>query len=137
MVTTGLVFVDANIILEYWLDNKNANNCETFLRLIQSGELRVLITDFILYTCLLQIQWQLRSLQMMQNLLFYLSISSGATLLRPTIVDINDATKYMHRYNLDFDDGLVVAVMINNDIKTLYSYDKDFDRVKIINRREP
>lgn len=43
----------------------------------------------------------------------------------------------MGKYNLDFDDALVVSSMIANKIKKLVSFDKHFDVVREIERIEP
>ncbi len=39
--------------------------------------------------------------------------------------------------NLDFEDCLSLAHMERLKIKTILSYDRDFDRLKTIQRREP
>lgn len=38
---------------------------------------------------------------------------------------------------IDFEDALSIAYMIENEIKEIYSYDKDFDKFSFINRLEP
>ncbi len=39
--------------------------------------------------------------------------------------------------NLDFGDTLIIATMMQQNSQTLYSYDRDFDRIKTIIRQEP
>lgn len=39
--------------------------------------------------------------------------------------------------NLDFGDTLIIATMMQQGSQTLYSYDRDFDRIKTIIRQEP
>ncbi len=39
--------------------------------------------------------------------------------------------------NLDFGDALIATAMLRADTPTLYSYDKDFDQLKGIARKEP
>lgn len=39
--------------------------------------------------------------------------------------------------NLDFGDTLIIATMMQQSSQTLYSYDRDFDRIKTIIRQEP
>lgn len=43
----------------------------------------------------------------------------------------------MRKYNIDFDDALVVSSMAEAKIKKLISFDKDFDKIKEIERLEP
>lgn len=38
---------------------------------------------------------------------------------------------------LDFGDAMIVAHMLESGERTVYSYDKDFDRVSSVTRREP
>jgi predicted nucleic acid-binding protein len=40
-------------------------------------------------------------------------------------------------YNIDFEDALIVAQMERQSISELYSYDRGFDKVAGISRREP
>ena len=39
--------------------------------------------------------------------------------------------------SIDFPDCLTVAHMLHEDMRTLYSYDRDFDRFGMIKRCEP
>ena len=39
--------------------------------------------------------------------------------------------------SLDFEDALQIAHMERTGVQELYSYDKDFDRVPSVTRREP
>ncbi len=39
--------------------------------------------------------------------------------------------------NLDFGDTLIIATMLQQDSQILYSYDRDFDRIKTVTRQEP
>ncbi len=39
--------------------------------------------------------------------------------------------------NLDFGDTLIIATMMQQSSQTLFSYDKDFDRIKTIIRQDP
>jgi predicted nucleic acid-binding protein len=48
--------------------------------------------------------------------------------------DMAKATRCIDRWKLDFNDALVVACMVNNNIKTLISLDKDFDKVANLKR---
>ncbi|MFX0163510.1 MAG: hypothetical protein ACFE68_09320 [Candidatus Hodarchaeota archaeon] len=43
-----MYFIDANIFLELALDQDKANDCEGFLKRVQNGGLRGVITDFLI-----------------------------------------------------------------------------------------
>jgi len=131
-----LVFVDANIFLELMFDDKKADECENFLIKIRNKEIEAETTDFIIYTCLLQIQQKLKSLNYMQKFILLIG-DLNLNIIRPSLEDIYDATKIVEKYNLDFDDSLIVSCMKSNNIKTLISLDKHFDKVDFIKRSEP
>ncbi len=131
-----IVFIDANIFLELILNDKKADICEIFLRKVENEEIIAKTSDFILYTCLIKIEDKLKSKQSMQK--FISSINElGLDIIRPSLKEIDEAIKISEKYKLDFDDSLVVSCMINNNIKRLISFDKDFDKIKIIKRTEP
>ena len=48
--------------------------------------------------------------------------------------DMLDAISDMKKYNLDFVDALTLQVMKRNNVKEIYTNDKDFDRVEWIRR---
>jgi predicted nucleic acid-binding protein len=58
-------------------------------------------------------------------------------ILNPDLMTILKSIDIMGKYNLDFDDALVVSSMIANKIKKLVSFDKHFDVVREIERIEP
>lgn len=132
-----LTFIDANIFLELALEDKNAEKCENLLRKIKNGEIKAKTSDFIIYTCLLQIQQKLKSTKIMKEFVLLINDLSSLEIIRPSLQEIYDAIKISEEYKLDFDDGLVVSCMVNNDIRDLISFDKDFDKVKLIKRNEP
>lgn len=39
--------------------------------------------------------------------------------------------------NLDFGDSMIIAVTLKSDEKILYAYDKDYDKIEGIKRKEP
>ncbi len=61
----------------------------------------------------------------------------GLEIVRPSLSEIYNSLKISKKYNLDFDDSLVVSSMMNHNLKTLISLDKDFDQVREIKRIEP
>lgn len=137
MVEREIVFIDANIFLEIILRDQNSESCKLYLKNIIEGEINAVTSDFIIYTCLLQIQHKLKSISAMNNFLLFLNELQNISILRPNINEIQDTLKISERYKLDFDDSLVVSCMVNNDIKTLISFDKDFDKVHLIKRKMP
>ncbi len=133
----GLVFIDANIFLEFFLGDAHADVAEIFLKRVRDKEVSAVTSDFIIYTCLLQIQRKVKKVHVMREFILFVNQLDGLTLLRPSLEEIYDAIKMSDTYQLDFDDSLVVSCMRANNIKTLISLDTDFDKVSVIKRISP
>ena len=130
-------FVDANIFLELQLEDERANECDDFFNRIDKNKIDSVTSDFIIYTCLLQIQNKTRSPEKMSDFMTFLTNLETLEILKPTHVTIEKTIKFMKKYKLDFDDALVVACMVENDVDILVSFDTDFNQVKEIKRIEP
>ena len=130
-------FVDANIFLEVQLKDEKSEECKKFLREIDKDKIDTITSDFVIYTCLIQIQNKLKSPEGMINFMTFLTNLETLEIFRPKQTTILKGIEYSKKYNLDFDDALVVVCMIENNIDTLVSFDKDFDKVKEIKRVEP
>lgn len=132
-----IVFIDANIFLESALKDRNYQNCGAFINLIKDRKIKAVTSDFILYTCLLQIELKLKSVEFIKDFIISINSLEGLQIIRPSLTDMYNSVKISAEYKLDFDDSLVVSCMQSNSIKTLISFDKDFDKIKIIKRKEP
>ena len=130
-------FIDANIFLELMLDDKKANICESFFEKIKNEETNFYTSDFIIYTCLLQIEQKIKSLKVMGEFIYFINNLNNLSILRPSIKDIYNSLHISKKYKLDFDDALVVSAMVENNIQNLISFDKDFDKASMIKREEP
>ena len=129
-----IIFIDANIFLEIFLKDSKAEDCKKFLLSSRAEDIPLITTDFILYTCFIQVENNIKDSKMIRETILFFNSLSNLNILRPTIDDMHAATEIMDDYNLDFDDGLVVSCMKNNKIGKLASLDKHFDKVKIIQR---
>lgn len=130
-------FIDANIFLEIILDDEKSEQCKSFLTKIKNDDIKALTTDFLIYSCLLQIQYKIKSQEKMKQFLSFINELKGLKIIRPSINEMYKACIISKKYNLDFDDSLVVSAMINNNCKYLVSLDNHFDKISIINRIEP
>jgi len=129
-----IIFIDANIFLEIFLKDSKAEDCKKFLLSSRAEDIPLITTDFIIYTCFIQVENNIKGPKMIRETILFFNSLSNLNILRPTIDDMHAATEIMDDYNLDFDDGLVVSCMKNNKIGKLASLDKHFDKVKIIQR---
>ena len=128
------VFIDANIFLEIFLDQQNADDCERFLRSSDKEGKSIATSDFVVYSCLVAIQRSLRSIKPMRDAIIFFTNNPNLRIIRPSLEDIYHATKIMEKTRLDFDDSLIVSCMENNKIKKIASLDRHFDKVKSIER---
>ncbi len=131
-----LVFIDANIFLELMFDDKKADSCEEYLAKIKDRIIEAKTSDFVIYGCLLQIQQKVKSTEAMKRFLSLIE-ELNLSIIRPSLKEAYDALNFSEQYKLDFDDSLVVSCMISENIKTLISLDKHFDKVNLIKRDEP
>lgn len=132
-----MLFVDANIFLEIQLSDQRSEECKGFLRKLFSDDLSAATTDYIVYSCLLHIFNRLNFQDRMRKFILSLSEIKNLMILNPDLMTILKSIDIMGKYNLDFDDALVVSSMIANKIKKLVSFDKHFDVVREIERIEP
>ena len=129
------MFIDSNIFLEIALKDENFKKCENFIKNLINKKINFYTSDFIIYSCLLIIYNKSSKLNMKNFLVFINSIK--ITVIKPTLKEIYGSIDIMDRYNLDFDDALVVSCMAENKIKDLVTYDKHFNKVKEINIIKP
>lgn len=128
------IFIDANVYLEIFFDDAKANECETFLKSLDSDGIIAFTSDFLIYACLLGIENKFRDYEKLENALIFFKSFSNLRILVPSFDELYNAIKIMKSEKLDFDDSLVVACMKNYGIKELASLDKHFDKVKEIKR---
>jgi len=132
-----IVFIDANIFLEIILKDKKNEECKKFLKRIIDGEILGITSDFIVFTCLLQIQHKTKDLNKMKDFIIFINSIFGLKIMRSSLSNLIKTINFMQEYKLDFDDALVISCMRSNNINNLISLDKDFDKVRFIKREEP
>jgi predicted nucleic acid-binding protein len=131
------IFIDANIFLEIFLDESKSNNCKELLKSLQDNYKKAVTTDFVMYSCILITQYNLKETKFVKNAIIFFNYYKNLKILRPSLDDLYYAAEIMSNNKLDFDDSLIVACMGNNDIKKIASLDKHFDKVKSIQRIKP
>ena len=131
-----MLFIDANIFLEVELDDKRSEECRELLLEIYNKRIKSITSDFIVYTCLIQLENK-ASVAYMENFITFLDNMRNIEVHSPAYKTLYNAFETMKKYGLDFDDALVVSTMTSLGIKQLISFDKHFDKVKEIKRLEP
>ena|SRR3989344_3510448 len=130
------IFIDANIFLEIFLKDKRAEECKALLRTLQEQERNAVTTDFIIYSCILQVQNKLKNAELIKNTIIFFNSHPNLKIIRPSFEDLHNSAGILETAKLDFDDSLVVACMNSHGITELASLDRHFDKVKGIKRIE-
>lgn len=130
----SVVFIDANIFLEIFLKDTKSEQCKTFLRSLTEKNTIAITTDFIIYTCLIQVQNKLKDTAALKKVILFFNSLPPLRIVRPSLEEMYTAIECMEQYKLDFDDSLVVTCMKYHKITNLISLDKHFDKVKEIKR---
>ena len=125
------MFIDANIFLEMVLKDKNHEKCRIFIQELLEKKKLFYTSDFIIYSCLLTIWEKLKSTAHMKNFLIFMN-SIGMNIIKPSLKEMYSAAGFMGKYNLDFDDALVVSCMDENKLKEIATYGSHFNKIKNI-----
>lgn|SRR3989338_666733 len=131
-----MFFIDANIFLEVELNDKRSEECQELFLNIFKKRMKSATSDFIVYTCLIQLENK-ASLKEMKNFITFLDNMRSIEVHSPAYKTLYETFQVMEKYGLDFDDSLVVSTMTSLGIKKLVSFDRHFDKVKEIKRIEP
>lgn len=141
-----MIHVDTNIILRYLLDPANeaeaemARASQDLFKRIDAGLETITTTEAILTEVVYVLQ---------SNRWYSLSESEISERFKPIIqlpgFHISNKRRYLraldifvtHAPHLDFEDAILVALVEAENPSVLYSFDRDFDRVPQVERREP
>lgn len=125
------VFLDSNIILRYLLGDSKASKVERILK-----DKKILVISDIVIA---EVVWTLGRFykwpkgKIVQFLL---------VLLKNGNVEFNENTIFptlntFLKYNVRYTDAYISVTMRQSKVKSIYSFDKDFDKIPEINRLEP
>lgn len=119
-----MYLLDTNIVLEFLLDQKEADQIESLLLNIPQEHLY--LSEFSFYSVgvvLLRRKLENIYLQFIDDLL----ISGGVSLVRLSPEDMENLASAAQRFNLDFDDAYQYVSAEKYNL-TILSFDSDFDR---------
>ena len=127
-------FVDANVFIYVLVKSpeKDYQISQTILRRIENGE----ETATSLAVIQKVVDWLEYNNRKKEARSFLTAVNSYLTMnkLNTTWNDFLTALDDMDEHNIDFVDALTLQTMKKNKINEIYSNDKDFDRVKSIER---
>lgn len=128
------IFVDANIFLEIFLKDNKSDECKRFLKSMKEQNKILFTSDFVVYSCVINVQNNLKSLKSIKNAIMFFNNFPNLRIIRPSFDDFYGTIEIMEENKLDFDGSLLVACMKNYGIKELASLDRHFDKVRDIER---
>lgn len=130
------MLIDANIFLEFLLDQREAQKCLDFLEKVREGVLSAVVSTFTIDGILIALEKHHQSFEVMKEFLHSLSGHKGLKVYMPTMEDRRQAINHL-TLGLDFEDALTLQCTVSNNEKEIMSFDKDFDKIKVIKRVEP
>jgi predicted nucleic acid-binding protein len=130
-------FVDASVFLRYFTrdDLAKAERCRDLFERAEAGEIDLQISQVLLA----EVAWTLRAPYGMQRAAIAERLDDLATMRGMRIPDRRlamDAIDLYRRHNVAFADAHHAAEMRANGLSSIYSYDKDFDKLGV-RRLEP
>lgn len=129
--------VDSNIIIRFITkdDSKKAEICRQLIERELDSE-NLLLSDMAMAEIIwvLESVYKLKKDEIKEKIEAILN-SKGLNFQNKIL--LSEAIIIYSTYNIDFIDAYQSVLMQQNDIDTVYSYDKDYDKLKNINRIEP
>jgi hypothetical protein len=125
-----VIFVDANFLIYMNLGVKEVE--DYYLKLLSEESLATdpLVLDEVIYVSKKKYGVRLEdTLDFLDNI-----VLPNSVVLPVTINEYRRAREVMLKYSVSPSDALHVAVMLNNSIRRILSEDRDFDRVKEVER---
>lgn len=126
--------IDANLIIRYLIQD-DPIKAGAVQKLLKNSKEPLILTDMVLA----ELVWTLSShyhlskeeiSDKLQSLLALNTIESNQQLLSQSL-------EIYRTFNIDFVDAYLVATAENQKLPGIYSFDKDFDKVKTVKRFEP
>ncbi len=130
------MLIDTNIMLEILLNQKKAQICLDFLEKVRAGIVEAVVSTFTIDSILIELEKNHHNAEFMRSFLLSLLGHRGMKIYTPTIDDRLKATAHLG-FGLDYEDALTLQCAISNNEKEIMSFDKDFDKIKVIKRIEP
>ena len=130
----GEYLIDTNIFLEVLLEQDNKESCLDLLKIVEEGEIQVIITSFALHSIAIILE-KLKGIDSYRDFLGVIAASAGLMTYSTTPHDEIEICTISKKFNLTFDDALHYFVAKTFGL-ILVSLDSDFDRTDI-NRMHP
>ena len=131
------MLIDANIFLEVLLNQEKTDACKNILEKIKSGERVDVVTNFTIDSIIIVMNRNKTSVSAIEIFIKSILSYEGLNFYQITFKDRLLAKKWMKKYNLDYEDSIILQSAISTGNKEILSLDSDFDKVKEIKRVSP
>ena len=131
------MLIDANIFLEVLLEQEKSENCKAFLRKVLEGNISAIVSSFTIDSIILSMTRNNIKKEKIRLFLLSLSKYKGLRIYQVSIKDRINSLDLMSKYNLDYEDALILQSAISLKFTKIISFDKHFDKIKEIKRVEP
>ena len=131
------MLIDANIFLEVLLEQEKSENCKAFLRRVLEGNISAIVSSFTIDSIILSMTRNNIKKEKIRLFLLSLSKYKGLRVYQVSIKDRINSLDLMSKYNLDYEDALILQSAISLKFTKIISFDKHFDKVSLIERKEP
>ena len=121
--------IDTNIFLEVLLDQENRGNRVKFLRMVESGKIRAVMTSFSLHSIAIILE-RLKGIEHYQDFLEVFVNFEGLMVYSTTPQDEIEICKISRKKKLSFDDALHYFIAKTFGLK-IVSFDSGFDKTEI------
>ena len=127
-------FIDSNVFIYILTGSPQASfeTSQNILKRIEDGEEAVTSTAIIQEVA----DWLEYNGRRQDLRTFIIAVNSYICLHKATVSweDMLSAIDYMNAHNIDYVDALTLQLMKRNNVKEIYSNDKDFDRAEWVRR---
>ena len=131
-------FLDTNILLRYLTrdDERKAQKALDLLTRIEQSQEKVITSSLVIFETIFTLQSFYRvPRQQIKELILPIIALRGLQLPDKRVYE-QAFDLYIHK-NISFADAYNAAYMLTEHISTVYSWDKDFDKIEGITRLEP
>ena len=130
-------FLDTNVILRYLLADHidQSPKAKRFLEKIERGEEKVVITPLVIAEVVYVLESTGASRQKISKALLKIISLRGLQIANKRILD--EVFSVYQKKNIDFVDAYNAVYAKEKGIREIVSFDKDFDKVAGLERKEP
>ncbi|MBI2044619.1 type II toxin-antitoxin system VapC family toxin [Candidatus Pacearchaeota archaeon] len=131
------MLVDTNIFLEVLLQQNKSEQCKKFLREVLERKKLAFISSFTIDSIILSMTRYNIKNERIRAFIFSLSKYKGLKIYPVSIKDRINALELMEKYSLDYEDSITLQSALSLKCAQIISFDKHFDKVSLIERKEP